>query len=124
MKTALAALLLAGTAVAAEPKAHKDIPYTDPKTEKPEKDPPKKRSDKEKKDTPATQYGTVRFAVSPYATVECGDLKLGEVPPADRKLPVGTYSCVLTNPDTNQRHTEVVKVEANTTTKVQYKFTP
>ena len=34
MKTALAALLLAGTAVAAEPKAHKDIPYTDPKTEK------------------------------------------------------------------------------------------
>ncbi len=77
-----------------------------------------------KKKSVATQYGTVRFAVSPYATVQCDDLELGEVPPADRKLPVGTYNCVLTQPDTKQKHSEVVKVEANTTTKVQFKFTP
>ena len=77
-----------------------------------------------KKGDKAQQYGTVRFAVSPYATVKCDDLDLGDVPPADRKLPVGTYHCVLTNPDTNQRHSEQVKVEPNTTTKVQYKFAP
>ncbi len=66
--------------------------------------------------------GTVRFAVKPWAMVECPGIGIkDESPFPDKPVPVGTYTCTFTNPDFPAQ-TKVVKVEPNQTTKVQVNF--
>jgi hypothetical protein len=73
---------------------------------------------------PKKEFGTVRFVVKPWASVQCGEYKLGETPFADKQLPAGNYKCVFTNPDLNATHTEVVQVAPNVTTKVSVNLKP
>ncbi|MBK7860228.1 MAG: serine/threonine protein kinase [Archangiaceae bacterium] len=76
----------------------------------------------EKAKKKSDRFGMVRFKVDPWATVECGELKLGDTPFPDKQLPAGTYKCSFSNPDFKKRRFEVVKVEPNALTKVIVKL--
>jgi eukaryotic-like serine/threonine-protein kinase len=65
--------------------------------------------------------GKVRFAVTPWANVSCGQYDLGATPFADKELPVGVYSCKFTHPEHGTR-IERVEVKANSVIKVSVKF--
>ncbi len=66
--------------------------------------------------------GTVRFVVKPWAEVECREAGIKDTTPfQDKSVPVGNYSCTFTNPEFPPQ-TKLVRVEANTTVKVQVNF--
>ena len=68
--------------------------------------------------------GTMRFVVKPWADVECREAGIKDTTPfQDKQVPVGSYSCTFTNPDFPPQ-TKLVRVEANTTVKVQVNFAP
>ncbi|MGV3625635.1 MAG: protein kinase domain-containing protein [Archangium sp.] len=76
----------------------------------------------EVKPLPVAGRGTVRFVVKPWAVVECPQLRFKDQTPfADQQLPAGEYACTFTNPDYPPQ-TRVVRVEPNSTTKVQVNF--
>jgi eukaryotic-like serine/threonine-protein kinase len=70
---------------------------------------------------PKKEFGTVRFIVKPWASVQCGALKLGDTPFADKQLPAGQIECTFTNPDFPERKQSVL-VKANETTRVSVNF--
>jgi eukaryotic-like serine/threonine-protein kinase len=70
---------------------------------------------------PKKEFGTVRFIVKPWASVQCGAFKLGDTPFADKQLPAGSYECTFTNPDYPERKQAVV-VKANETIRVSVNF--
>jgi hypothetical protein len=66
--------------------------------------------------------GTLRFVVKPWADVECREAGIKDTTPfQDKLVPVGNYSCTFTNPEFPPQ-TRLVKVEPNTTVKVQVNF--
>jgi serine/threonine protein kinase len=66
--------------------------------------------------------GTLRFVVKPWAEVECREAGIKDTTPfQDKLVPVGNYSCTFTNPEFPPQ-TKLVRVEANTTVKVQVNF--
>jgi hypothetical protein len=67
------------------------------------------------------ELGTVRFQVSPWATVSCGEFHFGSTPFSDKQLPPGTYECVFTNPEFGTRTARVL-VKPNGLEKVTVKF--
>ena len=67
------------------------------------------------------EVGTVRFIVKPWASVQCGSIKLGDTPFADKALPVGSYECTFTNPDFPEQK-QTVTVKANESIRVSVNF--
>ncbi|MDQ3263666.1 MAG: protein kinase [Myxococcota bacterium] len=65
--------------------------------------------------------GKVRFVVTPWATVSCNSLELGETPLADQELAVGTYQCRFVHPELGTVHRRV-EVRANDLSKVLVQF--
>ena len=66
--------------------------------------------------------GTVRFVVKPWAEVECREAGIKDTTPfQDKQVPAGSYSCTFTNPEFPPQ-TKLIRVEANTTVKVQVNF--
>ena len=66
--------------------------------------------------------GTLRFVVKPWAEVECREAGIKDTTPfQDKLVPVGNYSCTFSNPEFPTQ-TKLVRVEANTTVKVQVNF--
>ncbi|MDP1822050.1 MAG: serine/threonine-protein kinase [Archangium sp.] len=71
---------------------------------------------------PVAGRGTLRFVVKPWAEVECREAGIKDTTPfQDKLVPVGNYSCTFTNPEFPPQ-TKLVRVEANTTVKVQVNF--
>ncbi len=67
------------------------------------------------------EFGTVRFIVKPWASVQCGSFKLGDTPFADKQLPAGSYDCTFSNPDFPSQKQQIV-VKPNETIRVAVNF--
>ena len=63
----------------------------------------------------------VRFAVTPWAEVTCGERHLGSTPLRDVSFVVGVYECKFSNPElgTQTRRVEV-KPDGHTTVVVKF----
>jgi eukaryotic-like serine/threonine-protein kinase len=66
--------------------------------------------------------GTVRFVVTPYATVDCPPYRFGDTPFGDKQMPAGEYRCTFTNAELGKSQTKVIRVEANDVLKVKVSF--
>ncbi len=67
--------------------------------------------------------GTVRFAVKPWATVDCPPFKFGETPFGDKQIPAGDYTCTFSNSELGAKQVKQVKVEPGVMTKVAVTLT-
>ena len=70
----------------------------------------------------AKGIGTVRFAVKPWATVDCPPYKFGDTPFGDKQIPAGEYTCTFSNSELGAKQVKQVKVEAGAKTTVAVTF--
>jgi hypothetical protein len=70
----------------------------------------------------ASEEGTVRFVVTPWANVSCGGWLVGQTPFQEQRLPVGAYECELSNPELGITERVNVEVRANRRSVVRVKF--
>jgi serine/threonine-protein kinase len=66
--------------------------------------------------------GTVRFAVKPWATVDCPPYKFGDTPFGDKQIPAGEYTCTFSNSELGAKQVKQVRVEPGVMTKVAVTF--
>lgn len=62
------------------------------------------------------EFGYLTIDSSPWANVSAGGVPLGQTPIVRAKLPSGTHTLVLTNPDQNLRTSYPVRIEPGKTT--------
>jgi len=65
--------------------------------------------------------GTVRFAVTPWAHVRCGEYDFGATPFPDQEMSVGSYDCTFRNPDLGTKF-QKLEVVQNKVAVVSVKF--
>ena len=84
-------------------------------------DPVRPRPPQPRPSVAETRWGSVLFAVTPWAEVTCGGRHLGQTPQPAVQMQAGTYDCKFSNPDMGTR-TQRIDVKPDVVTKVVVKF--